>query len=168
MRNVGSTLDTQRLANELYAAGQEMKSMITVTRAPIITPENFLNQARKALDGELPFKKQEISQEVFDVIQAAYQKTPWLLNGLRLSVRAPKTQGRVTGNFSPYARIVKLWSGTSGTEDPSVARHELAHSMEQMMTPAQRSLVIDAWMKDLDNRIKKSTDPKEMAYFQAV
>jgi len=168
MRNTGSTLDTQRLSNELYSAAQGLKEAIDYTAKPVVTPENFLNQARRAVDGDAPFKGQVLSPEVFAVIQAAYQKTPWLLDGLRLSIKTPKQAGISTGSFGPYTRITTLWAGTSGTEDPRTVRHEFAHSMEQMMTPAQRGLVIDAWAQDLGKKIKNSTDQREQDYFVAV
>ena len=168
IRTTGGTIDLQKLSNELHAAAEELKNGLARISAPDVTAENFLNQARKALDGSFPFKEQVLSQEVFDVIQAAYNKEPSLLNGLRLSVREG-AGGRATANFIPLKRIVTLFSGTSGTTDPVSVRHELAHSMEQMMTSLQRGIVIDAWMKDLDKRLKDSQPgSKELIFFEAV
>ena len=99
MRDYGGALETQKLSNILNDFAGEIKSQLGMLSDPSTTPENFLNQARKAFDGDPPFKEEHLSPEVFAVIQAAYQKTPWLLNGLRLSVR--KSESETRGSVAP-------------------------------------------------------------------
>ena len=168
MRDYGSTIERQRLANELNGLTQALKSDIDLLKTPLVTPENFLNQARNALEGNLPYREQSISPEVFAVIRDAYQKMPWLLSGLRLSIKTAKYGERASGNFAPMTRIVTLWNGSSGTENPTTIRHELTHSMEQMMTPAQQKVLIEAWRDALGAAINKHTDAESQKYFVKV
>lgn len=122
------------------------------------TPEDFLARAARALaDGQ-------ISQETFDVIDAAFRKQPELLDGLVLSVRGEKNG--VLGSFFAAQRIVALYG--SGGFRPETFRHELAHSLEQMMLPEQKKAVFNAWIKALSRAMKQYTDDQSKAYFQAV
>jgi hypothetical protein len=105
---------------------------------------------------------------VFKVIKAAYDKSPVLLEGLLLSVTAPKGRSRAAGQFLTFTRVVRLFKGTSGATDPATIRHELAHSLEQMMTPEQRSAMVQAWVKGLLKAIKKNPDERHQKYFHAV
>jgi hypothetical protein len=157
-----NTIDTQRELTNLDNVTKALKEDIDAGYTPSKSPENFLNRALKAFD------KGDISAEVLATIQEAYNKTPFILNGLRLSIRTPKDGTREIGNFNPFARIVTLWNGTRGVENPSTVRHELTHSLEQMMTAAQRKVLIDAWSKDFEKAVKKNTDAPSRLYFKKV
>jgi DNA-binding protein H-NS len=157
-----NTIDTQRELTNLDNVTKALKEDIDAGYTPSKSPENFLNRALKAFD------KGDMSAEVLATIQDAYNKTPFILNGLRLSIRTPKDGTREIGNFNPFARIVTLWNGTRGVENPSTVRHELTHSLEQMMTAAQRKVLIDAWSKDFEKAVKKNTDAPSRLYFKKV
>jgi hypothetical protein len=157
----GPSIELQRniaLTDEL---AKQLKEDIDATAEPSRSPENFL---RRALDA---YEKGDLSPEVLATIRDAYVKTPWVLNGLRLSVRKPK-EDKSSGNFQPFARVVTLWNGTSGIEDPSTIRHEIMHSLEQMMTADQRKVVIDSWQDALKAAVKKSTDAQSLLFFENV
>lgn len=142
----------------LLERAAELRAAIESTKPTRDTPEDFLARAAKALaDGE-------ISQETFDVIDAAFRQQPALLDGLRLSVRGERRG--VLGSFSPLQRIVALFG--MGGYDPATIRHELAHSLEQMMLPEQKKAVFNAWVKALSRAMKQYTDDQSKAYFQAV
>jgi DNA-binding protein H-NS len=157
-----NTIDTQRELTNLDNVTKALKEDIDAGYTPSKSPENFLKRALEAFD------KGDISAEVLATIQDAYNKTPFILNGLRLSIRTPKDGTREIGNFNPFARIVTLWNGTRGVENPSTVRHELTHSLEQMMTAAQRKVLIDAWSKDFEKAVKKNTDAPSRLYFKKV
>jgi DNA repair protein RadC/DNA-binding protein H-NS len=157
-----NTIDTQRELTNLDNVTKALKEDIDAEYTPSTSPANFLNRALKAFD------KGDMSAEVLATIQDAYNKTPFILNGLRLSIRTPKDGTREIGNFNPFERIVTLWNGTRGVEKPSTIRHELTHSLEQMMTAIQRKLLVDAWSKDFEKAVKKNTDDQSRLYFKKV
>jgi hypothetical protein len=157
-----NTIDTQRELTNLDNVTKALKEDIDAEYTPSTSPANFLNRALKAFD------KGDMSAEVLATIQEAYNKTPFILNGLRLSIRTPKDGTREIGNFNPFERIVTLWNGTRGVENPSTVRHELTHSLEQMMTAAQRKVLVDAWSKDFEKAVKKNTDAPSRLYFKKV
>lgn len=167
VRNYGSDIETQRLLNELEDEIKVLRASSDI-REPSTSAEAFLKHARDAMDGTGPFREPVLSPDVFATIQAAYLKTPWILEGLKLSIKAPKEPGRGAGAFFPYERIVRLYSGTTGVEDPVTPRHELMHSMEQMMTRGAKDAVINAWGKALQKAIKKHTDKRSQEYFNKV
>jgi hypothetical protein len=155
----GPSIELQRniaLTDEL---AKQLKEDIDASAEPSLSPENFL---RRALDA---YEKGDLSPEVLATIRDAYVKTPWVLNGLRLSVRKPK-QDRASGNFQPFTRVVTLWNGTSGIEDPSTVRHEIMHSLEQMMTVPQKKIILDAWKSDFDAAVKKNKDAQSQLFFK--
>jgi hypothetical protein len=172
VRNYGSDIETQRLLNELEAE-IKMFRLGSAIREPSTSAEAFLKHARDAMDGTGPFREPVLSPDVFATIQAAYIKTPWILEGLRLSIKAPKYPSYLNinpaaGVFLPYERIVRLYSGTTGVEDPVTPRHELMHSLEQMMSKGAKDAVIKAWANSLEKAIKKYTDKRSQEYFNKI
>jgi hypothetical protein len=157
-------LSVQQAVSRLMQQARDLSSMIKVTKPRLDSAEQFLAKAA------IEFDKGNISEDVFNVIKTAYDKMPELLGGLLLSVRAPagSRRGRAAGQFLPFARVVRLFKGTSGVTDPVTIRHELTHSLEQMMTPEQRAVVAQAWLKGLQAAIKKNPDEKHQKYFHAV
>jgi hypothetical protein len=164
-----NTIDTQRELTNLDNVTKALKEAIDAEYTPSTSPANFLNRALKAFD------KGDMSAEVLATIQEAYNKTPFILNGLRLSIKTPKT-GQVLknegfsemGSFNVFERIVTLWNGTGGVERPSTVRHELTHSLEQMMTAAQRKVLVEEYIKDFKKASKKNTDAQSQLYFKKV
>lgn len=147
----------------LVDRAQDLKAAIKMSAPRLDSPEQFLARALKEYDAG------NISKEVLDVIQAAYKQQPGLLNGLKLSIKqAPEGAGRVAGAFLNMSRIVRLYKGSSGVDDPKTIRHELTHSLEQMMTPEQRGVVIDKWQDDLAKAILKHKDAAHQKYFDAL
>jgi hypothetical protein len=155
-------VDLQREATQLLERASELKQAIDETKPRRDTPERFL---AKALE---EYSAGNISKDVLDVIQAAYSKQPGLLNGLLLRVTALPKGRDAAAEFNPLARIVRLYKGTSGVDNPVSIRHELTHSLEQMMTPEQRKVVIDQWANALKRAMEKYTDPKSQEYFKAI
>jgi hypothetical protein len=79
-----NTIDTQRELTNLDNVTKALKEDIDAEYTPSTSPANFLNRALKAFD------KGDMSAEVLATIQEAYNKTPFILNGLRLSIKTPK------------------------------------------------------------------------------
>ena len=157
-------LSMQAAVTRLMQQARDLSAMIKVTKPRLDSAEQFLAKAA------IEFDKGNISEDVFNVIKTAYDKMPELLGGLLLSVRAPtgSRRGRAAGQFLPFTRVVRLFKGTSGVTDPVTIRHELTHSLEQMMTTEQRAVVAQAWLKGLQAAIKKNPDEKHQKYFHAV
>lgn len=153
-------IDVQRNTTEMMQKSRELQAAIKSSKPRVDTPEAFLAKALQEYD------KGNIDKDVLDVIQAAYNKQPELLDGLLLSVR--KTAGEAAGSFDPMRRIVYLYKSTSGTYEPRTIRHELSHSLEQMMTPEQRVVVVQAWGKALARAIKQNPDELHQRYFDAI
>jgi hypothetical protein len=157
-------LSMQAATTRLVQQARDLSAMIKATKPRLDSAEQFLAKAA------IEFDKGNISEDVFNVIKTAYDKMPELLGGLLLSVKAPagSLRGRAAGQFLPFTRVVRLFKGTSGVTDPVTIRHELTHSLEQMMTPEQRAVVAQAWLKGLQAAIKKNPDEKHQKYFHAV
>ena len=157
-----TSIDMQRNTTELIQMVRDLQTEIKITKPRLDSAEQFLSKALKEYDAG------NISKDVLDVINTAYQKYPELLEGLLLRVRAAPERGMAAGGFAPINRMVLLYKGTSGAIDPRTIRHELAHSLEQMMTPEQRSVVVQAWGKAFQRAIKKYPDEAHQNYFNAV
>jgi hypothetical protein len=153
-------IDVQRNTTEMMQKSRELQAAIKSSKPRVDTPEAFLAKALQEYD------KGNIDKDVLDVIQAAYNKQPELLDGLLLSVR--KGAGEAVGSFDPMRRIVYLYKSTAGTYEPRTIRHELSHSLEQMMTPEQRMVVVQAWGKALARAIKQNPDELHQRYFDAI
>jgi hypothetical protein len=158
----GSTVPLQRQLNQMLAQEQNLKQEIALTKPIKNTAADFMARATKALaDGQ-------ITPDVEAFIRRMYEKQPTLLEGLRLSIKENKTEGKAIGNFAPYKRMITLWRHTAGVTDPSTARHEIMHSLEQMMTPEARDAVITEWAKSLERAMRENVDPRSRDYFDAV
>lgn len=156
-------LDTQETAARLLQQTRDLNQMLRATAPRRDSAEKFLAKALEEFD------KGNIDEEVLNVIKLAYDKHPDLLEGLLLSVKAlPEGRKGTAGQFLPMQRIVRLYKGTSGIYDPVTIRHELTHSLEQMMTPEQRMAVVQAWGKALQRAIKQNPDELHQKYFHAV
>lgn len=153
-------LSMQRAVARLMQQARDLNASIKATKPRRDSAEQFLAKAA------LEYDKGNISEEVFNVIKLAYDKMPDVLEGLLLSVKAGK--GGVAGSFSSMMRIVSLYKESSGVSDPTTIRHELTHSLEQMMTPEQKLVVAQAWVKSLQAAIKKNPDEAHQKYFHAV
>ena len=153
-------IDYQRELNRLMERSNELKQDIQLSVPKNDTPEHFM---KKALE---EFTKGNISQETLNVIKYVYNKTPALLSGIKLSVRQSKT-GPTLGNYNSIERLITLYKG-EGAEDPLTIRHELMHTLENMMTPQTREAIIESWQNALNAAIKKNTDAVHVKYLSAV
>jgi len=151
-------VDDERFRS-LYKAANNLKAEIEATRPIHSSPEDVMARAAKELANG------NISRDVYDVFDAMFKKNPDFLDGLRLSVK--QGQDGVAGQFLPMARIVRLFKGY-GAFNPGTARHELTHSMEQMMTPEARVAVVEAWRKALTNAMKTDKTKAGEKYFKAI
>jgi len=145
---------------DLYKVAQDLKDEIRFTQQAKTTPADFLARAAQEL------AKGNITQDVFDVINQVYQKNPNLINGIRLSVKAG-VRG-VAGQFLPTVRIVRLFKQTEGTSSPSTIRHELVHTLEQMMPGEAQSALVEAWGKALLKATQKAKTNQEKQFFVNV
>ena len=170
--NYGSDIATQRLLNELNEQIESIK--LEITSRPVKSAENFINQARNAMDGKGVFRVPSLEPEVFAVIKQLYLKYPFLLEGLQLSIRTKKISpyptpgGEVLGSFNGARRLVTLWNGTDGVSNPETVRHEVMHSLEQMMNGPQKQAILDSYFKALRKAIQKNTDPASQKFFENV
>jgi hypothetical protein len=143
----------------------------------------FLEQAKKEINKEIakskPARKSaewvrakaaaevaanNIDNDTYKVIEALATRYPAVLDGLTLSMQKPNVAG-VAGNFDPISRIVTLYKGSATDK---TMRHEIAHSMEQLMTPEAQTAVVNAWADALQKAIEKNTDQPSQDYFEAV
>jgi hypothetical protein len=106
-----------------------------------------------------------LDTDAYKVIENLANKYPNLLDGLQLSVPESKRPG-VTGNFDPIERLVTVYKG--GSDQARTMRHEIAHSMEQMMTPDAQMAVVESWADALSKAIERNTDQPSQDYFHAV
>lgn len=158
-----ASLDMQETVARMMQQARDLQFSIRASKPRRDSAEKFLAKALTEFDNG------NISADVLNVIQTAYQKNPELLEGLLLSVKAlPEGKGGTAGEFIPWTRIVRLYKGTSGVDDPVTIRHELTHTLEQMMKPEQRMAVVQAWGKALARAIKQNPDELHQKYFNAV
>jgi hypothetical protein len=144
----------------LYRRAADLRDAIEASKPRRDSAEDFIARAAKALaDGD-------IDRDVYDVIDAMFKKNPKFLEGLRLSVVS--AQGDSAGQFIPFARIVRLFKGSSGVMNPGTIRHEFAHSMEQMMPADVKTKIVDKWRDALAKEIKKNQTPQAQKYYEAV
>ena len=161
-----TNIDVQREMTFLDETLADIEKNIKLLKEPTLrTAESIYNKARKD-----HFENKIISKEVFDVIQWMYNNAPALLNGLQLSVRLPKTakEKEAYGGYNSLNRLMTLFKGTSGVTDPETLRHELTHTLEEMMTPQVKLDLIRQWAKDVKQAMKKYTDADSQAFLQAV
>jgi hypothetical protein len=158
----GSDIPMQRNLNDLLEKEEILKSTLDATKPIRNSAADFMAKATDEMADK------NLAPEVEAVIRQVYEKYPNILEGLRLSLRTRKAGGTDAGNFNPHARMVTLWKDSSGVDNPSTIRHELTHSLEQMMTPEARKAVVDAWARAFEIAIKRNTDKKSQEFFNKV
>ena len=154
-------LSEQSEMQRLKTSIREMKREIDATKPERRSAKNFFTDATKAWD------RGDISDDVYAVIETLYKKFPFVLEGLRFSVIQEKDSS-VSGQFFALTRLVRLYKGTNGVSDPSTARHEIVHSLEQMMSAEATFDVVQDWTEKLEKAINTDKSPKAQAYFKAV
>lgn len=151
----------QFMGGLLQKEADMLKQEIIASRQRRDSAEAFLARALQE------YEAGNMDKDVLDVVVAAYNQNPMLLEGVMLRVTKPNESAGV-GTFNTLARIVRLYKYTSGVTDPKTIRHELTHSMEQMMTGEQRAVVVDAWRKGLARAMDEHKDEVHQKYFNAV
>lgn len=139
-----------------------LKEDIADMKETDISAERFLANAASSLAN----KKEGITKEVFDVIKAIYDKNPDLLEGIRLSIK--KSEQPAAGEFEPNKRIVYLYKGTEGVSDPAVIRHEITHTLEQMMSTDAKLALVNAWAKAAVKAQKQEKTEAGKKFFEKV
>ena len=159
----GSDIPMQRELNKLLEIEAKLVDFIEDNKPVLNRAIDFMDRATNAV------KEGSLSKEVEQVIRGMYEKYPTLLDGLKLTIGAKTAkEGRAAANFDPYERIVSLYKNTKAITDPTYVRHEVTHSMEQMMGPEAQKTIVRAWKDALEKAIKSTTDEKTAAYFKAV
>jgi len=162
--NGENTIDTQREITFVEEARKENEENLALI-SPKTLPSAW-NIFKKAGD---EYQAGNISEDVYKVFEWMYKNAPSLLTGLELQVRKPvRKETTALGMFDPMNRLIRLYKGSDGIDNPSTARHELTHTFEQMMTPQVRLAIINQWAKDTKDAIRKNTDPMTQAYFEAI
>lgn len=154
-------LKEQAKLTELTEVADSLKAAIQETKEERRSPKNFFADATAQWD------QGNISDAVYSVIKDVYEKFPFVLESLKLSVRKGK-DGSAAGQYSPLARFVYLYKGTSGVESASTIRHELVHSLEQMMSEDATADLIEAWRKSLVKKMESDKSPKAQAFFDKL
>ena len=155
-------LNEQEAINELNETAENLSNLIKANKPARRSAKNFFADATKAWDAG------EISDDVYFAIKTLYERHPKVLEGMKFSVRMNAANPNAAGEFFSLARIVRLYKGTVGTEDPVTIRHEIVHSLEQMMSAEAAADVIMDWSDKLGKAIKNEKSPKAQAYFRAV
>jgi hypothetical protein len=158
----GSDIPMQRELNELLNKEEMLKVAVSINKPRRDSAADFMAKATDEMAAK------NLAPEVEAVIRQVYEKYPGILEGLKLSTPTRKAGGRDAGNFNPYTRFVTLWKDSSGVDNPSTIRHELTHSLEQMMTPEARKAVVEAWARSFETAIKRNTDKKSQEFFNKV
>jgi ribosomal protein S18 acetylase RimI-like enzyme len=159
--DVGSTLQSQKELNEAYKIADVYKEIIKSTEPKNDSADRFVAKAK------LEYAAGNISKEVMDVIDFVNKKYPNLLEGLKLSVRMNKGSNAL-GRYEPFKQLVSLFKGTDGVTDAETIRHELCHTLEQLMTPGARVALIEEWSKALVAAEAKYVDKRSKEYFEKV
>jgi hypothetical protein len=152
-------LQVQRDLVYLREAKKSMQKVISRTKPSKVGAQ----WVRTKASGDNAAKN--LSDDAYKVVENLANKYPNLLDGLQLSIPESKRPG-VTGNFDPIERLVTVYKG--GSDQARTMRHEIAHSMEQMMTPDAQMAVVESWADALSKAIEKNTDKPSQDYFHAV
>ena len=105
---------------------------------------------------------------MYDVIDRLYKKFPEVLEGLSLSITKQPKDGIAAGQFFALPRIVRLYKGTVGISEPSTIRHEIVHSLEQMMSVEATDALVEDWRKNVSAAIKAEKTTKGKQFFEAL
>jgi hypothetical protein len=155
-------LDEQKALTFLKQASNDLKDSIEITKPSGRLAKNFFAKATADWNKDL------ISDDVYDVIRTLHDKYPEVLEGLQFSIKKQPESKSVIGDFFSFQRIVRLYKGTTGVTDPETIRHEIVHSLEQMMERPAAKALVDAWSDSLGKAIKAEKSASGQRYFRAV
>ena len=153
------------IEDSLSRQAQAVEDYVNMASQGKVTAEEFMKSVREAA------AKGDIAPDVLNSIEQIYKNYPSVLEGIRFEVLGSgKTTGkyRTAGHYQPLARMIRLFKDTSGVMNPATVRHEIAHTMEQMMTPEQKRMVIRAWKDALIRATRAETTDEGHIFFQNV
>ena len=159
--SVGGDIETQKRLNYLTSTRADLTNYIKATKPERRSADWFRARATDEL------AKGNIMPETMAVIDELYKKYPSFLEGLKLSVQAGKRVG-VEGSFEPIQRLVTIYKNPFSVTQDETMRHEIMHSLEQMMTPEAQIALVNAWADGLSQAMKKHTDERSQLFFNAV
>ena len=142
--------------------GMEKFQAINKFNAEKGTAKQFFELATKS------WNNGNISDDVYDTIKTMYEKFPHLLEQLQFKTvdqSDPFYKKHVAGSYEALERIVRLYKGTTGATNPLTIRHEVVHSLEQMMGKDQAKILIDQWMNALEKARKSDKTPEGKLFF---
>lgn len=158
-------VDEKNIEHTLSRQAKAVEEYVTMASQGKVTAEEFMKTVRAAA------AKGDVSQDVLDSIEYMYKNFPSVLDGIRFEVvSGSKKTGayREAGHYQPLARMIRLFKDTSGVMTPATVRHEIAHTMEQMMTPEQKRMVVRAWKDALIRATRAETTDEGHVFFQNV
>ena len=155
-------LTEQQMITEIDSIAKSLKADIEASKPKRTTAGNFFADATKAWDAGI------INDDVYDVIDRLYKKFPEILEGLSLSITKQPKDGIAAGQFFALPRIVRLYKGTVGISEPSTIRHEIAHSLEQMMSIEATDALVEDWRKNVSAAIKAEKTTKGKQFFEIL
>jgi len=155
-------LDEQKALTFLKQSANDLKEDIKDTKPAGRLAKNFFAKATADWNKDL------ISDDVYDVIRTLHDKYPDVLEGLQFSIKKQPEGSNDIGQFFPFVRIVRLYKGTTGVTEPEAIRHEIVHSLEQMMDSPTAQALVDDWSDKLGKAIKADKSAAGQKYFRNV
>jgi|GEM_PF-2998454 len=148
---------TSHMATDVEQAIQQ-QALGTIKKDVTTSAKDFFDTATAN------WEQGNISDDVYDAIKSMYQKFPFLLEQLQLYTIIG--DGVNAGSFENISRIVRLYKGTVGASNPSTIRHEIVHSLEQMMGKDQAKILATQWMNALEKARKSEKTPEGKQFFE--
>jgi hypothetical protein len=158
---VGGDIQIQKNLNYLLGKQADLRNEIDASKGERRSADWFRARAAEEL------AKGNLMPETMAVVDELYRKYPSFLEGLKLSVRGGKRAG-VEGSFEPVDRLVSIFINPFSITQDETMRHEIMHSLEQMMTPEAQKALVNAWANALSQAINKHKDPRSQEFFNAV
>lgn len=113
-------------------------------------------------------RRGDLSERAVEFAEWFILRNEKLLNDLGVSVRTPKGDGRVSGNYDPVRRVMTLMKESSN--DQTVV-HEVLHHLERMMPAELQEEARTLWAKAVASaakRAKKEGSITKLAYLDKV
>jgi len=155
-------ISEQHSANLINAWVYALQETISITKTEKKSARDFFAKATT------DWNNGNISDSVYSTIKILYEKYPFVLEGLSLSVKKGKENKSDAGSFEPLQRIISLFKGTTGVTNPSTIRHEIAHSLEQMMDKDTSKSLVKEWGMQVKAKMKSDKTDEGKRFFKAL
>ena len=152
----------QQSANLINAWVRVLEETIAATKPEKKSAKDFFVKATK------DWGEGKISDSVYSTIKTLYEKYPFVLEGLSLSINKGKEDKSAAGEFEPIQRVINLFKGTHGVTDSVTIRHELTHSLEQMMDKDASKSLVKEWGIQVKAKMKSDKTKEGKAFFKAL